>query len=66
MLFQQLSSFLQASLVPVFVFDSPDACFWANPTRRASWIVDQVKDFIDAFGFYCHMVRVILLCAPTC
>ena len=58
-LFYRLADLLNMCIVPVFVFDGP-----SRPTKKRGknvmtqphWLTDRFKEFIDAFGFYSHMV----------
>jgi hypothetical protein len=58
-LFYRLADLLKMCVVPVFVFDGPSRPAkkrGKNVVTQPHWLTDRFKEFIDAFGFYSHMV----------
>lgn len=58
-LFHRLARLLQMCIIPVFVFDGPDRPHQKRGKRvltKPHWLTDRFKEFVEAFGFYSHMV----------
>jgi Holliday junction resolvase YEN1 len=58
-LFYKLAHLLKSCVVPVFVFDGPGRpAIKRNRLVRqnAHWLTEDLREMIDAFGFYSHQV----------
>ena len=59
-LFHRLARLLQMCIIPVFVFDGPDRPHRKREKKvstKPHWLTSRFKEFIEAFGFYSHMVK---------
>jgi len=59
-LFYRLANLLQMCLIPIFVFDGagrPRSKRGHTVSGQAHWITERFASFIEAFGFYSHLVR---------
>ncbi len=58
-LFYHLAALLQMPIIPVFIFDGPNQLSQKHGRTiitQPHWMTDRFKEFIEAFGFYYHMV----------
>jgi Holliday junction resolvase YEN1 len=63
-LFHRLANLLGTFIIPIFIFDGmkrPSEKRGKKVPDKPHWLTNRFMEFIDAFGFYSHVVSLIVV-----